>query len=83
MISDSISLLEIWELNMLPLGTLELGISLLIDVVSLCVSDIWVDNISDSSSLLEIWELDLLGTFVLGISLLNDSFVVSLYVSDI
>ena len=83
MISDSISLLEIWEINMLSLGTLELGISLLIDVVSLYVSDIWVDNISDSNSLLEIWELDILGTFVLGISLLNDSFVVSLYVSDI
>ena len=79
-VSDSISLLEIWEFNILSLGTFELGISLLIDVVSLYVSDIWVDNMSDSISLLEIWELDMLSLDILelGILLFNDIFVVSL-----
>ena len=59
---------------------LELGISILNFEVSLCVSDIWVDNISDSISLLEICELNILslGKLEFGISLLTDNFVVSL-----
>ena len=49
-------------------------------MVSLLVSDIWVDNISDSTSVLEICELKILSLwmFELGISLLNDCLVLSL-----
>ena len=51
-ISDTNSLLDISELNILSLGKLVLGISVVNEVVSLLVSDMWVEIISDSISVL-------------------------------
>ena len=70
---------------MLSLCIVELGISLLKDsfVVSLWVSDIWVDNISDSISVLEICELTILslGWLEFGVSEVTE--VVSILVFNI
>ena len=79
-VSDINSLLEICELNVLSLGIFELCISLNDNfVVSLKVSDIWIDEVSDINSLLEICELNTLsfGIFELCISF-DDSFSISL-----
>ena len=80
---DLISLLEYSWVNVLSLGKLVFGISLIDSfVVSLYVFGIWVDEVSDKILLLENSCVNILslGKLVIGISLI-DSFAVSLLVT--